>query len=194
MLTHNRLSNEYAHTFGGASIQAAVCGNLRLVNKDKVQRFLLAQQNYLSYTVYDEVAFRNGKQAGIAQLKNASEANIRSLCSGYATTIDQITIKLVQDYQSTAAARNRDLVGLSTSLIGSSNYLPSQSLMQLPVPTLEPITPNSINTVPLYNADDCIGSMVNGMCYGSVISKAKPIGYCRGIVVSGQCSGAVTDY
>lgn len=155
--------------------------------------------------MYDEASLERGKQTIISYFKTANETSIRKRCAHAAKNIDEATDIMVQANHRMTATRSRDMASMANSLssLGSAlsgtpsyrapNYQFSQPLTYSS-PKIEPITPNRINVTPLYNADDCIGSSVNGMCYGSVLPKAKPSSYCRGIVVNGQCSGAVTSY
>ncbi len=51
----------------------------------------------------------------------------------------------------------------------------------------QPVTGTTGNKV--YNADECIGAVVNGVCHGSILPKSGYHKTCHGTMINGQCTG-----
>jgi hypothetical protein len=43
----------------------------------------------------------------------------------------------------------------------------------------------------VYSSDDCIGAVVNGVCYGTIAPGAPSLGTCYGEMTGGVCAGAM---
>jgi hypothetical protein len=58
-------------------------------------------------------------------------------------------------------------------------YYQSQGYQQAPA-----LAPNG---QPVYDASQCIGPVVNGVCHGSTLG--QPVARCYGTMLNGQCTG-----
>jgi hypothetical protein len=41
----------------------------------------------------------------------------------------------------------------------------------------------------VYDADDCIGAVVNGVCHGTINPSIQPVARCYGTMINDQCTG-----
>jgi hypothetical protein len=41
----------------------------------------------------------------------------------------------------------------------------------------------------VYDADDCIGVVVNGVCHGTINPSIQPVAHCYGSMINDQCTG-----
>jgi hypothetical protein len=41
----------------------------------------------------------------------------------------------------------------------------------------------------VYDAGDCIGAVVNGVCHGTINPSIQPVARCYGTMINGQCTG-----
>jgi hypothetical protein len=41
----------------------------------------------------------------------------------------------------------------------------------------------------VYDAGDCIGAVVNGVCHGTINPSIQPMARCYGTMINGQCTG-----
>lgn len=197
MLTHVRFDDEQSNTHGVRVMAVEICGSLSFLDKEKGEVLRSAMLERLRYAVYNEAEFERGKLEAITRLSPLSRDELRKACGVIDDSIDERISYFNRQNQGIASARSRDLIGINTGLqqLGSTlSSPPNYQSSQITSPNIEPINTNQSNVTPLYSADNCIGSSVNGMCYGTVLPNAQPTSYCRGIVVNGQCSGAVTDY
>jgi hypothetical protein len=41
----------------------------------------------------------------------------------------------------------------------------------------------------VYEADDCIGAVVNGVCHGTINPSIQPVAHCYGTMINDRCTG-----
>jgi hypothetical protein len=41
----------------------------------------------------------------------------------------------------------------------------------------------------VYDASDCIGAVVNGVCHGTINPSIQPLAHCYGTMINNQCTG-----
>jgi hypothetical protein len=41
----------------------------------------------------------------------------------------------------------------------------------------------------VYDADDCIGAVVNDVCHGTINPSIQPVAHCYGTMINDQCTG-----
>ena len=51
------------------------------------------------------------------------------------------------------------------------------------------VTTSRPGSTKVYNSDECIGSVINGQCHGSIIPKSGYHKTCYGEMINGQCTG-----
>jgi hypothetical protein len=197
MLSHARPTDEAVGATSALATGAEICGNRSYLGRGVVSRFLSAVEERLSYSVYNEALWEQVKQQIISDSNRLPPERFKEFCAYISKGIVGATRTMVRDNRRMAAARSRDLTGMSNGLqqLGSAlSRTPSYQTPQIPLPKIQPTNTNQSNVTPLYSAADCIGSSVNGMCYGTVLPNAQPTGYCRGTFTNGYCSGPVTTY
>ena len=52
-----------------------------------------------------------------------------------------------------------------------------------------PLNSNTSNGKTVYRADECIGSIVNGVCHGTILPKQAVHKKCHGQMLNGKCTG-----
>lgn len=84
------------------------------------------------------------------------------------------------------------LISYSISMAAEIKWNP------IPIPNMNTRSFSSPSTgitskIPVYDASNCTGSIVNGRCMGTINSSSPPK-YCYGQMINGTCTGHIGNY
>jgi hypothetical protein len=143
----------------------------------------------LSTWSYDQQKFQS-----MAEKYYSNSYPSSSNCQSAKTKAYQL-IAQARQHQASMQAANQSLYQAqqnSAAMYQQSMQSLNQQLMQLPPPGAGLSTGSGYTPQPFYPSNSCLGTVVNGVCQGTVNPSATQK-CCHGTIVNGQCMGTVVN-
>ena len=197
MFAHFKIEDSAVYHYGGRNALAEKCVEKDYLKMSEVSKYNHFAGLYLDLAVINEEAFKKGYSATKKKFEIQSDASIKELCNQgkkfYPSMADLLEKNYYKRKESLGQSRKAELSQISNSLSEISQSMNKSAATynsyKFTPPTSSLPRKKRFSPTPMYNSNQCIGSIINGKCYGSTIGVPKK--KCYGTVILGKCHGSL---